>query len=168
MNPPPETYSQAFARLRAQYREQLQDPDQLAAFDSMPHWLPLDLLRQLPPKETPADEEKKSGKAQPDNSHTHFHAKNEQSQQDQHQHTMNGATNAQQEEEKPGFWKRVKNWISTNWDKLLLGVLLLAGIIWMIWKIFFAKKERRTQSQEHENTYRRRRRSGDFADPDFA
>jgi uncharacterized membrane protein len=168
MNPPPETYAQAFARFRFQYREQLQTADQLATFDSEPDWLPPELMQQLPPKPSPISEKHNASKEQPDFSQTHFKPENEvKDKQQQKKQTMNGATNEQQKDEKPGFWKRVKNWIGANWDILVLGILLLAGLIWLVWKYFSDPKEQDSEESSKENVFNRQSSGSDILHPDF-
>jgi hypothetical protein len=168
MNTPPETYAQAFARFRFQYREQLLTPDQLAAFDSEPDWLPPELMQQLPPKPAPMSEEHNASKEQPDFSRTHFKLENEmKDKQQQEKQTMNGATNEQQEDEKPGFWKRIWNWLGKNWDKLLLGILLIGSLLWMVWKQFFAPKKDNSSFKEQDQPAARKKRSGNTAE-DFS
>jgi hypothetical protein len=63
-------------------------------------------------------------------------------------------------EEKPGFWKRIWNWLGKNWDKLLLGILIIGSLLWLIWKQYFAPKKAKTSYGEQDQPAARKKRSG--------
>jgi hypothetical protein len=72
-----------------------------------------------------------------------------------------------QADEKPGFWKRIWNWLGTNWDKVLLGLLVIGGLLWMVWKQFFAPKKDNSSFKEQDQPAARKKRSGNTAE-DFS
>jgi hypothetical protein len=72
-----------------------------------------------------------------------------------------------QADEKPGFWKRIWNWLGTNWDKVLLGLLVIGGLLWMVWKQFFAPKKAKTSYGEQDQPAARKKRSGSIGE-DYA
>jgi hypothetical protein len=72
-----------------------------------------------------------------------------------------------QADEKPGFWKRIWNWLGKNWDKLLLGILVIGSLLWMVWKQFFAPKKENSSFREQDQPAARKKRSGDITE-DFS
>ena len=72
-----------------------------------------------------------------------------------------------QADEKPGFWKRIWNWLGTNWDKVLLGLLVIGGLLWMVWKQFFAPKKDNSSFREQDQPAARKKRTGNIGE-DYA
>ena len=71
------------------------------------------------------------------------------------------------EAEKPDFWKRVWNWLGKNWDKLLLGALIVGGLLWLIWKQYFSRKKETSAQSEQDQPAARKKRAG-FGSGSFA
>jgi hypothetical protein len=184
MKAPTETRQQAFERLRKEYRSQMTEEDAIAIFDNTPNWLPDHLKALLPAETNDSGLSKVQKRTKKDTSQSVNKSTLHSASDDNNPHldtiekrlypegkppaepkteprvetTSNPNDQPQtKQEEKPGFWKRVWNWLGANWDKLLLGILIIGGFLWMIWKQYFAGDKKKKKQYQDEPAGRKKR-----------